>query len=510
MSRMQAVHLYWGFIWSVFCLLQVTAIKNVTLSHDGPVVLGGTITFRADLYKENGERPSGTFKYKWADDAFIPHRYETKETSDTTTYWSINYPRDNYTVGIYEVEVIVSEKFLFWFDVITSHRIHFSVTEFLNGNISIVQSNKTVENTYVSSASEAKMMIALRKGDLDFLTQKATAISTYWFIDCKYYGQTNDLSFVYNFTNPNVLHTVEALVVASYDPPTTTTVLPPTTTTVQTTTTPVPNATTPSTNVTTAVTTTPLPTTTTPSTTPIIVTTTAVTTTPRVNNTDTNISNISLPYICSNSSIIPPDPNKTYGHFQRKIDIRAPITNVSVEGTNWIQPWDMLSLNVTCKGSGPFNRCLHFYRGDYNITGNETCDDGVQLHSCNFSILHYFLEPSVYTILVILKNDVSNHISRLTINIYKVTTKPQLSVIVVPVSCSLVAIVLIIFGVAYYIQNRARFTVEVADFDFGQNNPEMEYKTFTERLRDSINNAVRPGGKRISGYKPLSNPETLQ
>lgn len=86
--------------------------------------------------------------------------------------------------------------------------------------------------------------------------------------------------------------------------------------------------------------------------------------------------------------------------------------------------------------------------------------------------------------------------------IFSATVQPQLSVIVVPVACSLVAIVSIIFGIAYYIQNRARFTVEVADFDFGKSNPDMEYKTFRERLRDSFNNAVRPGIKRISLGKP--------
>jgi len=85
-----------------------------------------------------------------------------------------------------------------------------------------------------------------------------------------------------------------------------------------------------------------------------------------------------------------------------------------------------------------------------------------------------------------------------TFNFLIVTTKPQLSVIVVPVSCSVVAVVLIVFGVAYYIQSRARFTIEVADFDFGQSNPEMEYKTFTERLRDSFNNTVRPGSKQLN------------
>lgn len=97
----------------------------------------------------------------------------------------------------------------------------------------------------------------------------------------------------------------------------------------------------------------------------------------------------------------------------------APVSNISVDGTNWIQPWDMLNLNVTCKGSGPFRKCLQFHRGKYNVTGNETCDNAEHLHTCNFSIIHYFLEPSVYTILIILNNEVSTQIYPLTINIYK-------------------------------------------------------------------------------------------
>ena len=79
------------------------------------------------------------------------------------------------------------------------------------------------------------------------------------------------------------------------------------------------------------------------------------------------------------------------------------------------------------------------------------------------------------------------------------TPQPQLSVIIVPISCSLIAIVAIIFGVAYYLQSTSRYTVEVADFDFTQNSVDMEYKTFTERLRDSFNNAVRPGYTKIFG-----------
>lgn len=156
---------------------------------------------------------------------------------------------------------------------------------------------------------------------MDYL-MKATTVSIYWFIDCKYFGQTNDLNFLYNFTNPNVSHMLEALVIASYDSLTTTvlpstTISPITTTilsnktvqnnTISNITKEVTNAIISNNNFT------------------IKLISTEMVTEMSLNDAVNNISdvnNISLPYICSNS-IIPPDPNKTYGHFTKKIDVRG-------------------------------------------------------------------------------------------------------------------------------------------------------------------------------------------
>jgi len=65
----------------------------------------------------------------------------------------------------------------------------------------------------------------------------------------------------------------------------------------------------------------------------------------------------------------------------------------------------------------------------------------------------------------------------------------QLSVIVVPVVFTLMAVVLIVFGVAYYIQNRNQFLVEVADFEnLGETASvdSLEFKSFLQRLLDSV------------------------
>jgi len=184
------------------------------------------------------------------------------------------------------------------------------------------QVNKTIDGDYISNVNETKLKIDMRKGDYDFITKKATAISTYWFIDCKYYGQTDDFAFAYNFTSPDVTYEIGALVIASYDPPTTTTALPPTTTTM------------PPANVTTVA---PIITTIDPNGTPngtntviTMLPTTVMSAKSQINfttaassNASTNAVYISLPFICSNVSLIPPDPNKTYGYFYKKIHVRG-------------------------------------------------------------------------------------------------------------------------------------------------------------------------------------------
>lgn len=45
----------------------------------------------------------------------------------------------------------------------------------------------------------------------------------------------------------------------------------------------------------------------------------------------------------------------------------------------------------------------------------------------------------------------------LFLSMFAVAKQPQLSVIVVPVTCSVIAVVIIVFGVAYYVQSKMRY-----------------------------------------------------
>jgi len=47
----------------------------------------------------------------------------------------------------------------------------------------------------------------------------------------------------------------------------------------------------------------------------------------------------------------------------------APVENLAYTGTNWIQPGDILDLQVYCNGSGSFQYCAYPETQDYNVTG---------------------------------------------------------------------------------------------------------------------------------------------
>ncbi|GFG31677.1 hypothetical protein Cfor_04834 [Coptotermes formosanus] len=501
----------------------------VTLSDNGPVVLGANVTFKAELFTPYGTPPSGTFRFRWRDNA-IPAHFSESEGPETVAFWNVSYPAHTYAPGPYEVEVIVDKSAVFFWPV-SSQRITFNITALLNGNMSVTQSGHLREDEFVSSTAEVSHHVDLADMDLAFLAQDATSVLTYWFVDCIYYGQTPGYAFNFNYTQPRKTHDVEALVVASFEPPVTTTSTSTTTSTTPTPPTVSPNstaATAPSTKATTTI----FPTTSTATSSiatttpfkniayeinsneinsvmqmfPVQNTSVMPVVAPAVNKSNGTLVNNTLfvPYVCLNSSIVPPDPNKTYGYFHRRITVKAPVENISVVGTNWLQHGDIWDLQVYWNGSAGFEYGFKILSGSYNVTGNETCAHFTPTVESQFAIKHYFREPSLYTVLIILKNDVSKVVTKVGINIYEVTKHAQLSVIVVPVSCSVIAVILIVFGVAYYVQSKSRqvphlYIIEVADFDFGQAN-DMEYKTFRERLQESISNAVyrsdfpEPGG----------------
>lgn len=66
----------------------------------------------------------------------------------------------------------------------------------------------------------------------------------------------------------------------------------------------------------------------------------------------------------------------------------------------------------------------------------------------------------------------------------------QLSTILVPIICSLFAVVIVVSGTAYHYHTRAKVRIEVADFDFSAPPEELTEMSFSDRVRIALREAL--------------------
>lgn len=98
---------------------------------------------------------------------------------------------------------------------------------------------------------------------------------------------------------------------------------------------------------------------------------------------------------------------------------------------------------------------MRFCRGICNATGNEECLVPLHIDGCDFTVSRYVYDDKQLTMVVIIENEVSKVVKTSVINIIvDPGNQGQLSVILVPVAFILLALTGVIYGIAYYVQNR--------------------------------------------------------
>ncbi|XP_046442147.1 uncharacterized protein LOC124192721 [Daphnia pulex] len=329
----------------------------------------------------------------------------------------------------------------------------FELTETLNGHIAAVQKNSSqhLSPHFVSTGEETQLVVKFH--DPEHFLNQAQDLIFYWFVNDVNYGTTKTPVLKFNFTEVKN-HTVMVDVYATFAEPTTTT------------------------------------TTTTTSTTPSTIKTTEPTTAP-----STTALTTSLPTNSSSVLVIRSKRRSHYTHYERfigykvalftlELQARDPISNVSIHGNNWLKHGDIMNMNISCNGSAPFYYCWAF-DGFMNETTNASCELPIKTNKCEVQLLHYFSSPGQYILPVVLYNQVFYQVIPLKVNIYEADRKAQLSLVVVPIASACVAIVSIAFGIGLYFYTRRNLRIEVADFDFEEEdvgNPE----SFSGRLRSSM------------------------
>jgi len=434
----------------------------ITLSSDGPVTFDATISFKASVFAKNKEPP---FYYSWSDDA-SPRHMEEQETITRSAHWNITYPSGNdYESRGYRTTVYVYCQSFFGRDYIGEATINYKVTRDLNGEM--------VFNQKIPSTSKDRNMI--RSTEDTELTVKfhdpsnyleGAVLQYYWFVNRTNYGPTENNSFINKFY-PADRFDVEVIIIAH-----------------------IPGK-------------------------------------GSLNKTDfksghgllineTETRNMTSKQLQDKvieaqdkTTGLRPPTLKT-GIFQTTLVSWDPIFKYNYTGETWINAGKLLRINLTCDGSGPWAACWGSRPVPYNITGNESCSDPdmSEIHTnsdhCLFPVYWYFRDPGVHNILALTSNQVSKDSKVILVNMYNSTVEPSMSVVAIPVISSIIGLCGIGAGMLTFYFWRVNESIETADFDFNSPEEQLEYKTFWERLRDSMLNAFSNSSDDVSHVSSVS------
>jgi len=208
----------------------------------------------------------------------------------------------------------------------------------------------------------------------------------------------------------------------------------------------------------------------------------------------------------SSSTIVLPHSLKS-GMFRTRVDARRPLTALNVSGNTWLKHGQLLDLEVTCDGSGPWRYCWSIKQNGYNVSGQEAClDPQVMMTDCSFPVVWYFREAGTYDVLLVLSNGVSIQRELVNINVYKIVRQPELVFIVVPIVGSMLAGLLVLIVLICFVRFRKNIAIETADFDFNTADEEYldERKSFFQRLRDSMMSTFNSSSDTVSHVSSVS------
>lgn len=187
----------------------------------------------------------------------------------------------------------------------------------------------------------------------------------------------------------------------------------------------------------------------------------------------------------------------TWVFVQDRIDT----SSVDMVGKTFIFRNESLSLRIKCselsKQSGPFHYCT-FLRNSSADNSSADCPSTAThyvTNKCDFSYSHYFHAAGKYQLIMQLWNQVSTWSQKYEITVMPITPVSSLSFIVIPVLSVILVVMILTMSVAVHLQQRKRYTVEVADFDFRPeiSDEDLVEKTFIQRLKDSYREEVANG-----------------
>lgn len=183
-------------------------------------------------------------------------------------------------------------------------------------------------------------------------------------------------------------------------------------------------------------------------------------------------------------------PNDT-GVSNKSLVVRDPVAVADPIGKLFLEHGELLNITLELKGTGPFYYCNSFCFSRHDKDHEMECEDcspHVPTKSSEVKIIHYLHLVGNWTLSFVVDNIASQVTKSYSIKITE-NIRPK-SVPFVPIVSSILAVIILLSGVALHLKFKQSFATETADFDFirdDYNDPDEtfwdEELSFAQRIR---------------------------
>lgn len=158
-------------------------------------------------------------------------------------------------------------------------------------------------------------------------------------------------------------------------------------------------------------------------------------------------------------------PDQSSGSDEKTVTVRDPISLTEHIGKTFLEHGELLDLTIKFLGTGPYSFCYKIcHNNSFNIFCQPACEPEWYLEENQFPIVRYLPLVGNYTLFIAIDN-VASKISRsFTIRVLgtiKLQTIPY-----IPIISSILAVLILLTGVALHQRFKRTIYTETADFDF--------------------------------------------
>ncbi|XP_033118478.1 uncharacterized protein LOC117118091 [Anneissia japonica] len=195
---------------------------------------------------------------------------------------------------------------------------------------------------------------------------------------------------------------------------------------------------------------------------------------------------------------------KKLGNFNSSVLIKDKVSNLQMTGSTQVTTGETRQYQITCNASLPAYLCSHLSLNSSCMNAVDGCVPVELNDTCSAMINLQFNASGTHCLSVNVSNDVSTSGIGQNIKVKKEIPHEKAVSITIGVLFGVVCCIISLYLVAQQVKKSRRTNIEVANFDFQQNESGSNFRMFTHNVKETWKLfSSKMSSKQATEYRPL-------